>query len=77
MEEVPTAALTRQRRMKRVARMFFALSALAVLTPLVVGLFGYNTDLPIGLIVAYLMITGTIFHARSDPVYARTSQDRE
>ncbi|WP_312099814.1 hypothetical protein [Corynebacterium dentalis] len=75
MEEFPPAALARQRRMKRVARAFFALSALAALTPIVVGLFGYNTDLPITLITAALMITGIVIQTRSDPAYARTSQN--
>ncbi len=77
MEEYPPAAVIRQRRMKCVARALFFLSALAVLTPLVVSLLGYNVDLPLGLIATSLLITGIIFQTRSDPVYARTPQDSE
>jgi len=77
MEEFLPVALIRQRRMKFVARVLFALSVLAVVTPLVVSLLGYNTDLPIVLTAASLLTTGIIFQTRSDPVYARTPQDGE
>jgi hypothetical protein len=75
--DFPPTAFARQRRMKRTARCFFALAALTVLMPLILGLLGQNTTLPFGLIVAASMMIGVVIQARSDPVYARRSVDRE
>lgn len=75
MESFPPTAFVRQRKMKRIARVFFVVAVLAVATPVVAGLLGYNTDLPIGLIVACLMVVGVIIQARSDPAFARRSHD--
>lgn len=72
MEGFSPAAFARQRRMKRVAKCFFILSVLTVLSPVIIGLFGHNTALPISLIAVGLLMTGVIIQTRSDPVYART-----
>ncbi|KNC20374.1 hypothetical protein AC792_01070 [Arthrobacter sp. RIT-PI-e] len=77
MVDFSPAAFARQRTMKRVARCFFAFAVLTVLMPLILGLFGHNTALPIGLVVAALMMIGVVIQARSDPVYARRSTDTE
>lgn len=53
------------------ARAFFVLAVMTVFVPVVVGLFGHNTGMPIGLIVAFLMMTGIVIQARSDPAYLR------
>lgn len=55
MKEFPPVAFVRKLRMKRAARVFFVLSIMTVLVPVVVGLFGHNTGMPIGLIVVFLM----------------------
>lgn len=57
--------------MKRVARASFVLAVMTVFVPVVVGLFGHNTGMPIGLIVASLMMTGVVIQTRSDPAYLR------
>jgi hypothetical protein len=77
VEDFPPAAFVRQRRMKRVARRFFALAVLTVFMPLIVGLFDYDIALPIGVIVAALMMIGVVIQARSDPIYARRPVNQE
>lgn len=77
MEGFPPAAFARQRRMKRIARCFFVLSVLTVLTPVIVELIGYNTTLPTVLIAPGLLVIGVIIQTRSDPAYARKSGNRE
>lgn len=73
MEGFSPAAFARQRKMKRIANCFFILSVLTVLSPVIIGLFGQNTVLPISLIAVALLMTGVIIQTRSDPVYWRTS----
>jgi len=77
VEDFPPAAFVRQRRMKRVARCFFAVGVLTVSLPLIAGLFNQNIALPIGVIVADLMMIGVVIQARSDPIFARRSVDQE
>lgn len=77
MEVFPPAAFGRQRRMKRVARCIFAVAVLTVFLPLVAGLFNQNIALPIGVIVAALMMIGVVIQARSDPIFAQRSVDQE
>lgn len=77
MEDASPAALARQHRLKSIARGFFVLSVLTVLTPVIVGLFGYNTAFPVVLIAPILLVIGLIIQARSDPAYAPTSGKRE
>lgn len=63
--------------MKRVAKCLFVLCLATLVTPVVVGLVGHNTALPISLIVLSLLITGVIIQTRSDPAYALKSVNRE
>lgn len=73
MDAFSPSAVVRQRKMKRVAKTFFALAVMTVATPAMLGFFGIITELPLGLMVAFLMVIGIVIQARSDPVFAKTS----
>jgi hypothetical protein len=77
MDRFPESSLIRQRKMKRLAKVCFALALVAVALPVVVGLLGMNLALPMGLLVAILLIVGVILWTRSDPAYATGLQNRE
>lgn len=77
MESYPPAALARQGKLKIVARGFFGLSLLAVLTPVIIGLFGYDRAFPSVLVAPILLVIGVIIQTRSDPAYAPPSAERK
>jgi hypothetical protein len=70
-------SLTRQRRMKQIARTFFVLAILAAVGLPTLALLGLDTKLPGVWIAVSLLVLGMIITIRSDPVYAEKTSNRK
>lgn len=72
MELETKAAMARQRKLKRIAVIFFVLAAVGVLAPVSLGLFRSCVWFLGAPAPAAMVVLGVIIWTRSDPIYART-----
>ncbi len=77
MDGFPPESLTRQRRMKRIARTFFVLAILAAVGLPTLALLGYDSNSPSVWIAVSMLVLGMIITTRSDPVYAKKTSERK